>query len=1086
MPSSTTKQAKVMSAIAHGWKPKGSVAKIPVKVAKDFHKADAGHKYGQKHKVTSARNTARKYAKKADGGATDEEKTPDFSQLKKVYISPNEGLAEDLTRKSPLEGREPPGPQFSATPETPRDTIRNFIAGPDTKSYEPRSVLANKAMNVLDYTPPMMAEQAGEDIAKGEYQNAALFAMPGAKKAKAGLYDLEKALGAAANYAVKDEGPTAGQQYVQKALKAEYGKTLATKAIEKGYTPEQVENLKTYMTPGAQANFDKHYSKMSPKKEPSFEPSLWETPEIQATKPNLTVVPKAPPTLGIHTNKFTADAESKSTLGKWPEYDALHSQASQMPMNLDPSQKAAVAYWGDPSGYKAINGHLRGSAVSYDATNAIPHLDSAIESSPLPSHSILWRGVHGPHADELKKLIAGDTFWNAGYTATSLDPRRATHYGLKEDPGIILNYHLPEGFPALYTSHPDAGGWSQNEREFLLPHGTPFRIIGTEKIKSPIWDYNGGVKDKNHHDFIVYHVAPADDYGPIHSQLDKVPGGKPLMPAKPSKVPEQAPDDWYEQHNGPAVKPEPKGKDTDIEDYYAKMEKENAEYEKLQEQHQNGPEWEPDEADIPYPEGGPEPHPLIGSSPYHQHQQGKITPLEYTQAVRKHFVPSNYAEFRPKDVKPEEVPQVNWGKNDPQELEKSGVNPHTILLKGGQWDKYEGGPFIPGGYPTEVMDPSKKFSEKAFHMATKPGIAEAYHGGKDIGGPYVAKSQNFFEFDWPSFFGSNHYSNGDLDKVAREAQKMGADMVAVHNMHDTGSHLHGLHTQYLVLDTRILRAPHAAFDPEKWHLRHPLAGIAGLAAGAGVYSYGDEAKAAEHKAMGGKVKAEKALPANHQLGMRVPKGGSMCANCKFLASPTTCGNKGWVEWHGSEKLPHPADEYCCDNYGIKEVEAKAEGGSVKKKDEDPKDHEFINFKQGGLIDSSIPGRSDHIPMKVPPGSYVLPADIPSALGQGNTKAGSEILSKMFTHSAYGLKPMTQKAHGFQYPRPIGRKHAEGGATEDDAHIIAAGGEYIIHPDVVKEVGHGDVAKGHKVLDKFVLHTRKQHIKTLKGLKGPKK
>ena len=41
MPSRTTKQAKVMSAIAHGWEPThGDVAKIPVKVAKEFHAAD--------------------------------------------------------------------------------------------------------------------------------------------------------------------------------------------------------------------------------------------------------------------------------------------------------------------------------------------------------------------------------------------------------------------------------------------------------------------------------------------------------------------------------------------------------------------------------------------------------------------------------------------------------------------------------------------------------------------------------------------------------------------------------------------------------------------------------------------------------------------------------------------------------------------------------------------------------------------------------------------------------------------------------------------------------------------------------------
>src|SRR5271154_488693 len=71
MPSHSVKQAKVMSAIAHGWKPKGSVAKIPVKVANEFHAADAGHKYGKGH-----------HQKKADGGEVDDDKpsllTPDI------------------------------------------------------------------------------------------------------------------------------------------------------------------------------------------------------------------------------------------------------------------------------------------------------------------------------------------------------------------------------------------------------------------------------------------------------------------------------------------------------------------------------------------------------------------------------------------------------------------------------------------------------------------------------------------------------------------------------------------------------------------------------------------------------------------------------------------------------------------------------------------------------------------------------------------------------------------------------------------------------------------------------------------------
>ena len=35
-----------MSAIAHGWKPTGSAAGIPVKVAKDFHAADKAEGHG--------------------------------------------------------------------------------------------------------------------------------------------------------------------------------------------------------------------------------------------------------------------------------------------------------------------------------------------------------------------------------------------------------------------------------------------------------------------------------------------------------------------------------------------------------------------------------------------------------------------------------------------------------------------------------------------------------------------------------------------------------------------------------------------------------------------------------------------------------------------------------------------------------------------------------------------------------------------------------------------------------------------------------------------------------------------------------
>lgn len=63
MPSHSVKQAKVMSAIAHGWHPTGKAAAIPVSVAKEFHAADAGHKYGKGHDMAKHKASPQHLAK---------------------------------------------------------------------------------------------------------------------------------------------------------------------------------------------------------------------------------------------------------------------------------------------------------------------------------------------------------------------------------------------------------------------------------------------------------------------------------------------------------------------------------------------------------------------------------------------------------------------------------------------------------------------------------------------------------------------------------------------------------------------------------------------------------------------------------------------------------------------------------------------------------------------------------------------------------------------------------------------------------------------------------------------------------------
>lgn len=56
-------------------------------------------------------------------------------------------------------------------------------------------------------------------------------------------------------------------------------------------------------------------------------------------------------------------------------------------------------------------------------------------------------------------------------------------------------------------------------------------------------------------------------------------------------------------------------------------------------------------------------------------------------------------------------------------------------------------------------------------------------------------------------------------------------------------------------------------------------------------------------------------PADHVPAMRVPKGGSSCATCKYVGEDRKhCSNEYFIKWNGSNKLPAPADSYCSDWY----------------------------------------------------------------------------------------------------------------------------------------------------------------------------
>lgn len=266
----------------------------------------------------------------------------------------------------------------------------------------------------------------------------------------------------------------------------------------------------------------------------------------------------------------------------------------------------------------------------------------------------------------------------------------------------------------------------------------------------------------------------------------------------------------------------------------------------------------------------------------------------------------------------------------------------------------------------------------------------------------------------------------------------------------------------------------------------------------------------------------------------------------------------------------------------------------------------------GPIHSSVAGRTDHLPMSVPSGAYVIPADIVSGMGEGNTIAGFKHMRRMFGGEPYGggsapygqaggpygmaaggaakhraagvlfispedkillmrragkdhqgewalpgggieegesseeaarreleeetghtfkgtLTPATRRkkngvdfttflAHAEPFQPKLNDEHdghqwvsrkdalkenlhpgvkdtlerlegppaKAGGGEASGVPIVAAGGEYVLHPDQVREAGGGDLDTGHTVLDEFVKRMRAELVKTLKNLPAPKK
>ena len=143
----------------------------------------------------------------------------------------------------------------------------------------------------------------------------------------------------------------------------------------------------------------------------------------------------------------------------------------------------------------------------------------------------------------------------------------------------------------------------------------------------------------------------------------------------------------------------------------------------------------------------------------------------------------------------------------------------------------------------------------------------------------------------------------------------------------------------------------------------------------------------------------------------------------------------------------------------------------------------------GLVHGSGNGRSDSISTRVPKGSYVVPADIVSGIGHGDTIAGARALEHSFPEEegrlhtrahVRGFSPLMQSP----FKRAFSAKSqlADGGVPEMSDVLLSAG-EFLIGPKALLKK-YGSLKHAHDVMDAYIVHRRKKLIKETKALKPP--
>lgn len=164
----------------------------------------------------------------------------------------------------------------------------------------------------------------------------------------------------------------------------------------------------------------------------------------------------------------------------------------------------------------------------------------------------------------------------------------------------------------------------------------------------------------------------------------------------------------------------------------------------------------------------------------------------------------------------------------------------------------------------------------------------------------------------------------------------------------------------------------------------------------------------------------------------------------------------------------------------------------------------------GYLHGSTFGRADHLTTQAPGGAYVVPADVVSGLGEGNSMAGANVIQRMLETGPYGT-PLPRAVHGRGPPqgvRPPAPYQERGyGYATRGGHVGHDGvgkpvpvkfshGEFVLTPQQVMRIARAHygwrlprdeaMKAAHELLDKWVVAKRKETAQKMLKLPGPTK